>query len=216
MRMSPLRPPNGPHRNLKILRPLQKVERGMKLEDCTFLELYKGITGRISTLSTDEDNRLEEIYGHGEDIKGLRKVLLTPNYPLYQMLVGDYLVVPWGVRPNTWIPHGLPQGTGYYIWINTPSDPQRLVWNGVGFIGTTINIEKVDDQWCLTGEVEHCFVGDSFCSEEFPEGYSFLRISGPPAYLKIVAIDEQIDHLGRISFYSIETVDPKNTKWYTQ
>jgi len=190
---------------------MTEIRSGMKLSDCTFATLYTGISGRVMPLRSVDENQLGILKHQGDDKAGERAVILTPNAPLDQILSGDYLVIPWGVKPNTWSPLGTPAGTGPCIWLNTPTDPQQLCWDGTKFVGDTLELELIEGEWCLSGEVSYCFGTDNFCCQLFPYGYGFLRASGPEALFKIVHLDSKEDDKGRLSHYniSIEIIDQK-------
>lgn len=176
----------------------------MKVRSCDFIELYSKLPGRVSKLSNLDENKLGEIDAQGKGKAGLRKVLLSPNYPLSKVVSGDLLCIPWGVRPNTWTPPFAPTGTGPAIWVDTPTGEQKLTWDGEKFVGATITIELVDDEWCMTGEVDHCFgVSTTFVCQEFPTGYSFLKTTGPNSYFEIINFDAEEDDKCRISHYTL-------------
>ena len=112
--------------------------------------------------------------------------------------------------------HGYPpqclKATGAVIWINTPLGPQRLLWDGVGFVGDSLTISIVGGEWCISGDVDYCFGDDeTFVCKQFPDGYSFNRASGPVLLAEIIIFDEQQDHLGRVSHYRlmVERLDQK-------
>jgi len=60
----------------------------------------------------------------------------------------------------------------------------------------------MDDVWCLVGpEIDFCFDEGNFICQLFPEGYRFIRPSGPSQDYRIIRIDAEEDHLSRISHY---------------
>jgi len=185
----------------------------MKTRACDFIPLYDNICGRILDLKNIDENILEGIYLQGKDKSSLRKVILAPNYTLHKIVSTDLLIIPWGVRPNVWAPPFAQGNLGPHIWIGTPDGNVKLIWDGNKFASETLNIQITDDEWCMTGEIEHCFnTCNVFCSQEFPEGYSFLKSTGPNAYFEITQINEQQDDQGRTAFYTIlvEMLDQKN------
>lgn len=111
-RMSRMRPPKGMHKGLRIRRPNTEIRKGMKLSSCTFIELYTGLSGRVMPLRKIEENQYGEFKTQGDDKAGERKVIITPDCPLEKMMSGDVLVIPWGIRPNTWSPQLLHQEQG--------------------------------------------------------------------------------------------------------
>jgi hypothetical protein len=175
--------------------------------------LYDNLCGRILALKNIDENILEVIELQGKDKASLRKVILAPNFPLHKMVSTDFLVIPWGIRPNVWAPPFAPGNLGPYIWVETPTGNVKLAWDGDKFASETLNIEVVGDEWCLTGEVTSCFNTCNIeCNQGFPEGYSFLKTTGPNAYFEITKIDEHQDGQGRTSFYTllVELIDQKN------
>jgi hypothetical protein len=211
--MSPHKPPRGPHCGIKIKRPLVKMEKGIKLRSCDFLDLYNNICGRINSLNTLEENKLEETNIEGKNKSGVRTITLTPNFRLTKIRTTDLICIPWGVKPNTWTPPTAPNGTGPTIWVDTPSGEEKLIWDGDEFIGDTITIGIVDGTWQITGAVIHDFgVDTTFVCQPFPTGYAFLKASGPTMFAEIINIDEQQDHLGRTSHYyiTVERLDQRN------
>lgn len=205
--------PKGCHHNLKIKRPKTKLQKGMKIRSCDFIELYSNISGRVSKLENIEENRFQKIPAQGQQKAGLRKVLLTPRYPLSKIVSGDLLCIPWGVRPNTWEPPFTPAGTGPILWIRTPNGDEKLIWDGISkYVGDSICLSLVDNNWCITGEVEYCFSEyNNFVCQEFPEGYSYLKSTGPFVYFEIVRIDSEEDENCQLSHYTllVERLDQK-------
>ena len=51
-KMSPFRPPAGPHKRMIIKRPKVKVEKGVKMRACDFIDLYENLSGRVMPLDT--------------------------------------------------------------------------------------------------------------------------------------------------------------------
>jgi len=197
---------------MNVVRPKAKLQKGMKTRACDFITLYENICGRVLALKNIDENILEALYLEGKDKSSLRKVILAPNFQLHKIVSSDLLVIPWGIRPNVWTPPFAANSLGPHIWIKTPSGNIKLKWDGSKFASDTLNIEIIDGEWCMTGEIEHCFeTCNIFCYQEFPDGYSFLKSSGPNAYFEITKIDEHQDIEGRTAFYTIlvELIDQK-------
>jgi hypothetical protein len=131
--MSPLRPPIGPHCNLKIIRLKNKFEKGIKLRDCDYILLYSSVCGRIIRLENNRDNWANVPEYQGFDKAGIRKLILTPNFPMTKMTSTDVLVVPWGVRPNTFVSPSAPDSLGPIIHVKTPLGIRVLEWNGLRY-----------------------------------------------------------------------------------
>ena len=145
--LSSLRPPLGPHKGLKIVRLKKRFEKGMVLEDCGQTILYSGLSGRVLHLKDRwQENLLRELYVQGKDKAGIRKVMLTITYPLSKMTSTDYLVIPWGVKPNTFTSPKAPSNVGPYIFLETPSGIVKLVWNGSKYVSQDISLEVEDDE----------------------------------------------------------------------
>jgi hypothetical protein len=192
---------------------LIQLSKGIKLRSCDVIELQSRLYGRVLPLRKIDENSLGMLKANGQAASGERKIILTPSFPIRNVFRGDIISIPWGVRPNTWLPPGLPAGLGPYIWIETPNGPERLEWDGTQYTGNTINLQFNGTQWCLTGAVDFCFDEFDGCSEvEFPDGYSFIRSSGPYAHFEIIRFDEQQDDYGRTAFYtlSVESLDQKD------
>jgi hypothetical protein len=211
-RMSRLRPPKGQHKGLKIRRPNTEIRKGMKLSSCTFIDLYTGLSGRVMPLRKIEENQYGEFKTQGDDKAGERKVVITPNCPLDKIMSGDVLVIPWGVRPNTWTPPTAPQGAGQALWINTPNGEKLLKWQNGEYVSDTLTLSKATGSWCLSGEVSYCFTSDNFICQNFPTGYNYLRATGPNASFKILKVNPHEDPYGGICFYTlqVEHIDQDN------
>lgn len=189
---------------MKIIRPKEEIIQGIKRKKCDFIELYSNLCGRVQQLRVIDENVLEEIYPQGHDKSGLRRVIIVPDFPLNKITSSDILVIPWGVRPNTWTPPFATDGLGPQIWISTPTGNLRLSWDGNSFASDRITLNIEENTWCFSGEIDHCFEScGNFCSDPFPEGYSFLKTTGPNALFEITLIDPHEDHLGRIAYYKL-------------
>lgn len=189
---------------MKLRRPLVELKNGSRIKSADYLDLYPKatFTGRVMPLRKVDENSLGIVNIEGQNKAGERKIVLTPSFPLQKVMSGDFIAVPWGNRPNTWIPPNVPEGTGYNIWIDTPTGNQYLTWIDNKFINDNLEI-YLDDVWMISGEVDFEFETDeTFVTQTFPEGYSFLRASGPMANFEIIRMDEQQDHLGRTAFYT--------------
>lgn len=215
-KMSRLRPPKGPHNGLKIRRPLTEIRSGMKLSSCTFIDLYSNLCGRVMPLRKIEENQYGELKTQGEDKAGERKVIITPNCPLEKIISGDVLVIPWGIRPNTWSPPQTPDNMGQALWIKTPTGEKLLKWNNTEYHSDTLTLSKATGSWCFSGEVSHCFTGDNFICQTFPSGYNYLRATGPNASFKILKINTHEDPYGLIAFYTLQVEHIDQEKLYLQ
>ena len=159
-----------------------------------------------------EENQYGEFKTQGDDKAGERKVIITPDCPLEKMMSGDVLVIPWGVRPNTWSPPTAPSGAGQALWVDTPNGKKLLKWQNGEYLSDTLTLSKTTGSWCLSGEVDFCFSADNFICQTFPEGYNYLRATGPNASFKILKINTQEDPYGDIAFYTlqVEHIDQDN------
>ena len=160
-----------------------------------------------------DENILEMTEAQGYDKSGLRKAVIVPDFPLTKMTTSDILVIPWGVRPNTWSPPLALDGMGPRVWIETPNGNVRLDWDGNRFVSETLILDVEGNNLLFSGEsdfeIESC---GSLCNDQFPEGYRFLKTTGPNALFEITKMDPQEDLHGRLSHYSllIESLDQKN------
>jgi len=156
-----------------------------------------------------DPNDIRDPFPQGQDKLGERQIILTPNTRLTLFSSGDFIGVPWGIRPNTWQPIGIPAGTGPFILIKTPSGNKYLHWKGNGFFGDTLQIIETDGIWSITGEIDYTFQAGNFVYKKWPQGYGFIKPTGHLANFKIIRIDEHQDNLGRIAFYtcSVESYD---------
>lgn len=204
--MSPYRPMNNPHKGLKVRRMVTEISAGVKIpaNPANWITLYENLEGRVEPLRKIDPNDLRAPKTSGDDKFGERKIILSPRYPLTKILRGDFISVPWGVKPNTFTPPNTPSNLGPTIKIGTPSGDQYLQWNGESYIGTHVSIVNIDGIWVLQPGAAADFFFDegSFVNQEFPTGYSFKKSTGNLANFKILRIDEQQDNLGRIGFYS--------------
>lgn len=183
---------------------LPSLNKGMKVNSCNWLDLYT-TSGRVLPLRNILENRLESTNLSGEAKANERQVILTPDFPLNKMVVGDFLSIPWGIRPNNYVPPSLPNNAGPQVWLKTPTVPQLLTWDGTQYTGSTLTLSKdVNGDWCLTGEVTEC-IGASLVCLPYPTGYGFLKFTGPLADFKILRIDAEEDAEGLIAFYTVYT-----------
>lgn len=200
------------HHGLRLVRPLNTQTKGVKHWDCEVLELYGPISGRVGESRSIEENRLQDSnppYRHGDDKADERVVMLCPNYPLLNITAGDWLQIPWGVRPNTFSPVPGLAGLGPNVWINTPTGEELLTWtwdasgDGTGSFMGSVQIYQQDGEWFLDDGTATSLGSLNFVCAQFPEGYSFIRSTGPSSNHKILKIDEKLDAECRISHYSI-------------
>lgn len=196
---------------MSLVRPLQKKTKGVKHWDCEYIPLYENVPARIGESRTIEENRLQDSVPHpryGDDKADERKVMLCPNHPLTNFKAGDWLIIPWGQRPNNISPILGLSGLGPNIWINTPTGPELLTWtcqlDGTCSYQGVVEIYQSDDQWCMVYEgQEFCFNGFNFTCSEFPEGYSFVESTGPQVVYKVLKIDAKEDQLCRLAYYTV-------------
>jgi hypothetical protein len=217
-KMSPLRPPAGPHKRMIIKRPKVKVEKGVKMRSCDFIDLYENLSGRVMPLDSNKETELG-IENQGMDATDYRQIILTPNKPLTKIKKGDILALPWGIRPNNWSSPTVPEGLSDHVIIKTPTGNKKLKWDTVDtFVGDTISITLTNTTWTMTGDVNYTFPidGVSFACQEFPSGYYFQKKTGPAMYFEIIKIDEQVDSSGRTAFYSLKVDDLKRSNFYSQ
>ena len=217
-KMSPFRPPAGPHKRMIIKRPKVKVEKGVKMRACDFIDLYENLSGRVMPLEPNKDTELKT-QPQGMDATDYRQIILTPTKPLNKIKKGDILALQWGTRPNNWTSPTVPEGLSDHVLISTPTGNKKLQWDTVDtFVGDTLSITLSGSTWSMSGDVTYTFPidGVSFACQEFPSGYSFQKKTGPAMYFEIMKIDEQVDHLGRIAFYSLKVDDLKRSNFYSQ
>jgi hypothetical protein len=217
-KMSPFRPPAGPHKRMIIKRPKVKVEQGVKMRSCDFIDLYDNLSGRVMPLESGKTVELS-IQPQGMDATDYRQIFITPNKPLNKIKKGDILALPWGIRPNNWISPTVPNGLSDNVLIKTPTGNKKLEWNAVDtFVGDTLNIVLTGTTWSMTGEVTYTFpiANISFTCQAFPSGYSFQKKTGPAQYFEIKKIDEEVDNEGRLAFYSLKVDDLKRSNFYSQ
>jgi hypothetical protein len=177
---------------------------GITSNDCDFIVLYPKVSCRISSQEITSDT-LQKTGIEGKTSSDLRKIILTPSDTLRQAKRGDYLQVPWGYRPNNFIPINLSEDMGPWLWLETPSVPVKLIWNNVNsFVGPGYSLNFSIDTWCFSGGVTYCFPeAGSFVCQDFPEGYSLLSFSGPSINYEILRINEHQDNLGKVAFYTV-------------
>jgi len=189
-------------------------EKTIKKPGCEFIELTPPICGRVQPLRTLEENRFEDVNREGKNKAAERILTLTPDSPLCHVMAGDIVMIPWGIRPNTWCPPFSPLGWGPAVYINSPNGVEFLAYDGIKYSNqseTIILSINDDNSWCLIveDELDHCF--DDMNCTNFPEGYSFNQSGGPYAKFEIIRIDEQQNNCGEISHYNVftEFVDSK-------
>jgi hypothetical protein len=191
-------PMTGLTARLSVVRKEAGKENGIIREAFSETILYEKVPGRVMNLRFFANNFLQQ-YGQGEDAAKLRIAAVKPNMIPNKILLGDYLRVYWGTIPNVVSHPDVPFNLGPEIWIETPEGPEKLTWSlcdGL-YEGETINIYPDSDTWCIGGEVEHCFNPGQFVCQSFPEGYRFIRTSGPPVDYKIIRFNHLTDDFGK-------------------
>lgn len=203
----------GPHRGLKIRRKIPQIQQGTKVETCQWIDIYTNLCGRITALRNVDENELE-VKKRGKEKANERQVILTPNFPLCQIRSGDYLSIPWGVRPNIWCPLGVPPRYGPCIWISTPNGNLLLDWKSDGYYSDLLIINYSGDQWQFSGELDINL--DDLITSQWPDGYSFLVSTGPIANFEILRMEPEMDHLGHLSFYNLRVETEDQDGWSLQ
>ena len=203
--------PKGACHRVNLRRPIPRKQKGVK-EYCDTLSLYENIPARIGESRRIEENRLDDdepAPRYGSDRNDERVIMLCPGFPLNNLRAGDFVCIPWGYRPNQLSPVPLLPGLGPQIWIDTPNGPELLTWvcqadGTCAYEGSVQIYLNQDSEWCMeiNGQ-EFCFDNFNFMCSEFPDGYSFIRSTGPEVNYKILKIDAKEDHLCKISHYSV-------------
>lgn len=198
--MSPYRI-HGPDKGLKIRRKVPEIVNGTKTGS-TFIDLYDNICGRVGDIEEDADNTLGDPEYQGEIKANERKIILTPNRPLNKMVTGDYIVIPWGTKPNTFSPPNVPDFLGPSLVIDTPLGRRLLNWDGTQYYNNNVTIYQSGGSWCISSDPVFCFASTNLACTPFPEGYTFVRSTGPLAYFKILRMNEARDDRGRTAHYT--------------
>lgn len=203
----------------------------MKTRLCDFIPLYERLSGRVEPLHTrSRETLLTILEVQGQSKSSLRKIIIVPDYPLLKITTSDLIVLPWGVRPNTWVPPQAPLGFGPTLWVKDPSNNIHVLkWDGSKFISDGLVLQYTEeDGWHFSNIVpppedpledpEEPFIDpvDS-CSlncigRPTELGHIIVKTGGPNAYFEILKMDEHQDHLGRTSHYSfyVDWLDQKN------
>lgn len=170
---------------------------------CDDVVLYNNVASRVGTLRKIDENR-ESGKPFGQYSANERVVSMRASFPLNKMAVGDFIRIPWGIRPNLFVPSLAPNTLAPEIWINTPDGDVKLSWNGTKYVNGAISIsENESGDWCLIhATLTHCFSGSNITCQQFPNGYTFLKLTGPPIDYRIIGMDVQEDDMGRIHHYS--------------
>lgn len=201
--LSPYPAPGYVH-TVDIVRKRIKQNMGvMSQTNCDETILYKNVASRVSTLRKIDENR-ENSQSFGLTSANERTVSLRAPYLLNKMTDGDYIRIPWGTRPNVFAPSLAPNNAGPELWIDSPLGKIKLSWDGTKYTDGTVTIsENSGGNWCLVhATLTHCFVGSNFTCQQFPNGYKFLKYTGPPIDYRIISMDIQEDDMGRIHHYS--------------
>lgn len=211
-RMSKFGPVKGCCHRISLVRPLPEKVKGVKQFSCDHIVLYENIPARIGESRSIEENRLQDNsppLKKGQTATDERVILACPRHPLSNLRAGDWVLIPFGNRPNTASPVFGLNGVGPNIWINTPNGNELLTWtcksDGTCSFQGSIEIYPTEDNvWCMDYEGQtHCFSNSNFTCSRFPDGYSFIESTGPNLVYKILKIDTKEDHLCNISHYSI-------------
>lgn len=112
----------------------------------------------------------------------------------------DYVVVPWGIKPNLNIPYDAPSWGAPAICINTPDDQITLMWEDGKYFHPSYSL-FFDEVWILTGpslsyEFDDTTFETNILCRDFPEGYTFAKKTGPAIYYQILRYDHRVDDFG--------------------
>lgn len=194
-----------------------ELQKGVKTRACDFIPLYNNLSGRIEPLHNRARETLISILEvQGQSRESLRKIVIVPDYPLMKVTKSDLIILPWGARPNTWVPPTAPLGFGPFIWVEAPDDTLYLLkWDGSKFASEFLNfLYSVESGWHFSGLTDDQLTDcDIRCLGKVTQsGYSIVKVGGPNAYFEVLKMDEHQDHLGRVSHYTffVDWLDQKN------
>jgi len=191
---------------ISIVRKTPQIIAGRISNSCTDTIIAAKVPARVGLLRKIDDN-IEQVNTQGLDSANERLVSYRTPTPAGTM-VGDFIRIPFGVRPNVAAAMGTPYNIPTYIWIDTPSGEVLLHWNGTKYIDKTQTyaVEQnglLPPSWCLydNGVEVACFDGNFICAA-WPTGYRVIRTTGRPIDYRIIKHDVQTDEQGRIHHYT--------------
>ena len=152
--------------------------------------LYQNVQGRVGERRFFTEN-FQQPKGFGESSAFMRRIIINgPSIP-DKIVNGDYVRIDWGVPPNILTPQSVPSGTGPQVWIETPDGDLLLTWDGTKWVNGSSSISIISGGYRLIhGETTEDFTTFGRCND-FPEGFTFYRFTGPPVYYKIVRFEHQ-------------------------
>lgn len=204
-----------PHR-FNVIRLMDHAAKSMGniVASQTELLLYEKVPARWTELREFTENVLMP-KGFGNTSADIFRVYGAFKELPTKLLRGDILKVPYGSKPNYYNPPNRPFGPD--LWILTPGGNVLLNGNNEdsSYSGGGYTLSETDDEWCLTAEdFEHCFTTQNPLCETFPEGYRFLRVTGPYKRYEILRFETMLDDRGHYHHtrLEVELVDKDNQK----
>ena len=113
---------------ISIIRKVPQQIAGRISNSCTELVIANKVPARVGLLRKIDDN-IEQVNTQGLDSANERLVSYRTPTPAGTM-VGDFIRIPFGVRPNVAAAMGTPYQIPEYIYIETPTGEVLLKWNG--------------------------------------------------------------------------------------
>lgn len=203
---SRIRPLNLRH-PLQIIRKVDRIEKGRILKECEEIILYPKVMGRVSELRFFSEN-WETPQMQGLDAARVRRFILGFTSIPTRILRNDFVRIPWGVPPNVYAPPEIPMGFGPHIWINTPVGIQLLKWNAqiLGYISDDQEfiVTPTDSGFTLYYDGAEDQVSGTIPCAIWPEGFRFLRFTGPPVDYRILMYKNQLDDFSRYSYTTVQ------------
>lgn len=183
-----------------IRRTTQRVG-GRILDNGEVVYLHRDVPARIEEVRLDDKNQGKPSGAGMVSAKEYHVGLGGFSIP-NKMVIGDFVRVYWGTKPNLYANVNIPQGYGPQLILKVGTDLITLTWNNEnGWVSDSYSL-LYDESWelFLDDTVIATFSDNvdypNISCSDFPEGIVLLRISGPPQDYEILRINHQEDDRG--------------------
>lgn len=193
-----------------VVRLLDVKQGGRIKKQCQELILYEQVPGRPENLRKLSENRdAQELYGQASS--RVRKFKIAPQNPPLKLAREDYLKIPWGQKPNLQIPSTVPDWAAPAVCLSTPDGLVTLTWvpDGLTFTDGAYTLGYDGDTWYLDAVDEPRYEFDLTLEQSplcrpFPDGFRFVKQTGPSILYQIVDYSHNTDDVRGYSHTSLE------------
>ena len=172
-------------------------EAGRVVSSCELVTLYENVPARIGELREFIENILAPANFGNASADIFRGMFAFPDLP-HKLRRGDLVKVPWGIKPNYFIGEWVPFSPA--LIFGSPGGNVLLIWDGSQYTGSGYTFSSdYEGTWCLDGPdlaEPYCFETSNPLCEEFPEGFRFVKQTGPNQFYEILRFENQLDDIG--------------------